>query len=159
MYTKYMASLAKNRKSQVITATSSYRVAQLARSHRRLAETLLSEIGLHVGQEMLLNALWEGESLSQSELAERLGIQPATLTVSLRPLEKAGYVKRLRDMEDQRVIRVSVTPKGMALRDDVEKAWRKLDEQTVKGLTPEERSTFDALLSRVTDNLSLPGTA
>lgn len=141
-----------------ISTTTSFRIAQLARAHRKLADTLLGEIGLRVGQEMLLNALWQGESLSQTALAERLGIQPATLTVSLRPLEKAGYVNRVRDVDDQRVIRVSATPKGMALRDDVTTVWRELEKRTVNGLSADEQATFDALLSRITENVSAGST-
>ena len=40
-----------------ITGTTSFRIAQVSRAHRKLAEALLSKAGLHIGQEMLLNAL------------------------------------------------------------------------------------------------------
>ncbi len=155
MYTKYMAQQ-QTTSATSIRNTTSFRFAQLARSHRKLADSLLSEIGLHVGQEMLLNALWEGESLSQSELAERLGIKPATLTVSLRPLEKAGYVNRQRDPDDQRVIRVCGTSKCMALKDAVLEVWSRLEARTVGDLTADERATLDRLLRKVSNSLQTP---
>ena len=62
--------------ARTIRNTASFRIAQLAVAHRRLADSVLRELGLHVGQEMLMNALWEeGAEISQSELAERLGGQ------------------------------------------------------------------------------------
>ncbi len=100
-----------------------------------------------------MTAIWEDEAPSQSALAERLGIQPATLTVALRSLEGAGFVKRERDQQDQRVVRVSATPKGMALRSAVLESWDMLEARTVEGLTGEEKIAFDRLLTKVCNGL------
>ena len=78
----------------------SYSIAWAAKLHRQRAEELLGEIGLHAGQEMLLNTLWSEGELTQTELSDRLGIQPATLTVALKRLEKSGLVVRSRDPND-----------------------------------------------------------
>ena len=42
--------------------TLSYLLAQVCKLHRQQADDLLSEIGLHVGQEMVLCALGDGKS-------------------------------------------------------------------------------------------------
>ncbi len=103
---------------------------------------------------MLLSALWNGESMSQTELAEWLAVTPATLTVSLRPLEKAGLVQRRRDPDDQRVVRVSATRAGLEMRKQILAKWRELDRRTVKGLTAKEQAMLDELLVRVAGNIS-----
>ena len=63
-----------------ITDTLGYLVAQVARLHRQRADELLGHIGLHVGQEMMLNALWTKEGVAQTELTRKMGVQPATVT-------------------------------------------------------------------------------
>ena len=135
-----------------IDGTVSEAVAKVASAHRRRANDLLGEIGLHVGQEFTLNALWGGEELSQTELARRVGIQKATMTVTLRSLERAGLVERRRDESDERVMKVRATTRGIALREPVYEAWRRLDEQTVAGLTSAEQRTLHELLRKVRDN-------
>ena len=132
----------------------SFAVAKAARLHRQRADELLNEIGLHVGQEMLLNVLWTEGEMSQTELANRLGIQPATLTVALRRLEKNGLVVRSRDPEDQRVSRVQPSFKSGELRNGVMLAWARLEHETVKNLTKPEQAMLAILLNKVTDGLS-----
>ena len=141
------------RRSLGITNTLSYQVAIVARSHRKRAEDLLSEIGLHTGQEMTLLALWDGKDVSQSELAARLCVQKATVTVALRSMERKGLVSREKEPDDQRVTRVRATPKFLALGEGVRNAWARLDAETTAGLSAEERKLFGALLEKVATNL------
>ncbi len=132
----------------------SYAIARAAKLHRQRAEELLVEIGLHVGQEMLLNTLWSEGELSQTELSNRLGIQPATLTVALKRLEKSGLVVRSRDPNDQRVSRVQPSFKSTELRVGVHGAWSRLEEATIVNLSVDEQSTLADLLNKVSDGLS-----
>ena len=140
------------KRSLGILNTLSYQVAMVARSHRKRAEGLLNEIGLHAGQEMTLMALWNGESISQSELATRLGVQKATVTVALRSMEREGLVSREKDPDDQRVTRVTATLKFLALGEGVRNAWARLDSETTAGLSDDEQTQLSALLEKVADN-------
>ena len=58
---------------------------------------------------MVLCALWQEEGLTQTELAERLAVRPATVTNLLQRLERKGLVRRVPDADDQRVSRVFPT--------------------------------------------------
>jgi DNA-binding MarR family transcriptional regulator len=66
-------------------------------------------------------ALWEDEPLRVSELAERLSLEPATLSPLLKRLEVAGLVTRRRDPGDERAVAVTLTPAGRGLRADAER--------------------------------------
>ena len=132
----------------------SWAIAKAARLHRQRADELLNEIGLHVGQEMLLNVLWTEGEMTQTELANRLEIQPSTLTVALRRLEKTGMVVRSRDPNDQRVSRVQPSFKSADLREGVMAAWSKLEHETISNLTESEQTILANLLNKVTDGLS-----
>ena len=134
--------------------TMSYLLAQVCKLHRQLADELLNEIGLHVGQEMVLCALWENEGVSQTELGDRLAVQPATVTNALRRLELKGLVERIPDTDDQRVSRVFPTADGRQLRGDVEEKWNHLERASFTGFTDPERDLLRALLSRVHENLA-----
>jgi DNA-binding MarR family transcriptional regulator len=128
-------------------------LAQVCRLHHSRARTLLEEFGLFRGQPPLLFALWEKEGLTHSELAEHLHVQPATITKMIKRMERAGFVERSQDAEDQRVSRVYLTDAGRNIRDAVEGVFRKLEEQTFAGFSSEDRALLNQFLLRIRNNL------
>lgn len=131
-----------------------YLLVQTCKAHRALAEKLWSEIGLHVGQDMILRQLWDTEDITQSELAERICIQPATATKMLQRMERSGLIQRRNDPEDQRVSRVYLTDQGRALCQPYQELWDRLEQYSIQGLSLEERVLLRRLLMQVRDNLS-----
>jgi MarR family transcriptional regulator, organic hydroperoxide resistance regulator len=130
-----------------------YHLLQALRAHRRLAEAAFSEIGLYPGQEMLLFQLWQEEGVTQSQLVEKLCVEPPTVTKTLQRLEKAGIIERKQDAEDARVSRVYLTPKGEALKEQVQKIWRDLEARTTNNLSAVEQAFLLRLLEQITKNL------
>jgi len=77
---------------------------------------LLSQLGLTYPQYLVMLVLWERDRLTVSEIGERLYLDSATLTPLLKRLESAGLVLRLRSVEDERMVVVSLTEQGHALK-------------------------------------------
>jgi DNA-binding MarR family transcriptional regulator len=65
--------------------------------------------GIHRTDLSLLDALQFGDRMSAGELAKRVSLSPAAVTAALDRLERAGYVRRLRDERDRRRVLVEVT--------------------------------------------------
>ena len=130
-----------------------YMLANVCKLHRQRAEVLLTEIGLHVGQEMLLCGLWDKEGITQTELAEKVMIQPATVTNMLKRLEREAIVERRPDTEDQRISRVYTTEKGRDIEEAVQETWSQLEQEAFGGLNVEERFLLRRLLLQVYQNL------
>ena len=128
-------------------------LVQLCRLHHKRAHTLLEGIGLYRGQPPLLWALWKEEGLTQTELAERLHVQPATMTRMLQRMERAGFLRRQPDPRDQRVSRVYLTEEGCAIQESVRRIWHQLEEETLAGFTPEEQGVVRTFLLRMRENL------
>jgi DNA-binding MarR family transcriptional regulator len=82
---------------------------------------LLEPMGLTHPQYLVMLALWEEAPLRVSEVAERLSLEPATLSPLLKRLEAMGYVERRRDPQDERAVAVSLTPRGRRLRSRAER--------------------------------------
>jgi DNA-binding MarR family transcriptional regulator len=138
---------------QSMEKSISYLIAQVGKLHRNKAAELLAECGLYVGQEQFLMHLWQADGQTQSEIAEWLCVQPATVTRMLARMEKAGLVRREQDAEDARVSRVYLTEQGRELREPVEKAWQELERQTVASFNAEERALLRQLLLQLQMNL------
>jgi DNA-binding MarR family transcriptional regulator len=130
-----------------------YLLAQICRLHHIRAHALLEEIGLYRGQPPMLRVLWEKEGRTHSELAARMHVQPATITKMIQRMERAGFVGRRQDSEDQRVSRVYLTEAGRAIQADVQQVWRTLEEEAFVGFSPEERVLLHRFFLQIRDNL------
>lgn len=124
-------------------------LAKVCRAHRGGVGELLAEVGLHVGQEMVLVELWERDGLRGGELAARLGVEPPTVTKMLRRLENCGLVERRQDPKDARSFRIFLTEKGRSLEEPVTRCWAEAEEKTLANLNSEERRTLHGLLQKV----------
>lgn len=120
----------------------------LARAHRGRLAALLAPHGLHAGQDLLLLALWESPGLRQSALAERLGVEPPTVTRMLQRLERSGLIERRRDPHDGRAIRVHPTPRSRLLESTVRRAWSELDQALVAALGEDDADRLRDLAER-----------
>ncbi|MCU0656327.1 MAG: MarR family transcriptional regulator [Polyangiaceae bacterium] len=97
-----------------------------SRAVTRAYGPLLEPLGLTYPQYLVLLVLFEGEPRSVRELGEALGLDSGTLTPLLKRLEASGLVKRKRDAEDERVVRVSLTRKAMALHETLQDVPRQM---------------------------------
>jgi MarR family transcriptional regulator, organic hydroperoxide resistance regulator len=132
----------------------SFLLIQICKAHRSTAEQNLNCIGLHAGQEMFMMQLWEEDGQTQSQLAERLGVQPPTVNKMLSRMEASGLVMRRMDAEDNRVSRVYLTEASREKQREVEEAWAQLEQRTLANLTLDERVVLRRLLLQVHANLT-----
>lgn len=129
-------------------------MANISHLHHRCAHQRLEALELYRGQPPVLHILWEQEGLTQTEIAGKLRIKPATMTRMLQRMEKAGFIYRRIDPDDQRITRVFLTEKGRAVQNRLENIWKSMEEDTFKNFTPEELALLKGFLLRIRDNLA-----
>ena len=77
---------------------------------------LLAELGLTYPQYLVMALLWQDGAQSVGVLADRLALDPSTLSPLLKRLEAARLVTRRRDPQDERSVVVAATARGTRLR-------------------------------------------
>ncbi len=82
----------------------------------RVYKPLLDEIGLTYPQYLAMLVLWEKDGLMVSTLGERLYLDSGTLTPLLKRLESSGLIARVRDVEDERRVHITLTAAGRKLK-------------------------------------------
>lgn len=120
-------------------------------AYSRVYKPVLEKLGLTYPQYVTIICLWEEDNQTVKGLSEKLFLEPSTMTPMLKRLETMGYVKRERDSEDERSVRVSLTDAGRELR---EKAFD-YREVTAKasGLSPEEFRVLQKAIVNLRTNL------
>lgn len=78
----------------------------------------LDRLGITYPQYLILMVLWEEKELNVNALSKRLILNTNTLTPLLKRMEKMDLVRRQRSSQDERVVMVSLTPKGLEARKD-----------------------------------------
>lgn len=131
-----------------------YLLAQAAKEHRGRVSSAFSDLGIRIGQDMVLLRLWQEDGLTPSELANQLKVEPGTVSKVLSRMEKVDLLTRRRDPEDARSFKVYLTERGRALREPVESRWQEVEDRMIEVLSPEERVVLRRLLSRLRDKLS-----
>ena len=129
-------------------------LGMICRAQRGKMSEALTEIGLYAGQEMFLWQLWRQDGLTQSQMVERMCVQPPTVSKMLDRLEKAGLVKRRPDSEDIRISRVYLTEQGHRSQRAVRDIWTSIEQRLIEGLTLEERIVLRRLLLQVHENVT-----
>ncbi len=82
----------------------------------KLYKPLLEKLALTYPQYLVMLVLWERDGLMVSELGERLFLDSGTLTPLLKRLESASLIARIRDVQDERRVHVTLTAAGRALK-------------------------------------------
>lgn len=131
---------------------------ELMCAHRRAHDALFDSMGLReIGQPILMAILSDkkraGEKCTQKELSERLRISPSTLTISIKSLEKRGYVRKTTDETDLRRNYIEITEDGMEISNKCRECLIGIDEAMYAGFTQEEKEQAMRLMERMAENL------
>ena len=86
--------------------------ARVVRLYYSRMQAQLAEVGLYRGQPPIMAMLHKRDGMSQKEMARALNLSPATMTVTLKRMERAGLIEREMDGRDQRILRVHLSEEG-----------------------------------------------
>ena len=122
----------------------------LLRRLRRAQADRLKPLGLTPAQERALRVIARSpEPLRMTELADRLGIVPRSVTTVIDTLEEAGLVSRETDPRNRRAILLRLTERGDGVREELRTARVRAAEELFAPLTEPERESLAGLLARL----------
>lgn len=110
--------------------------------------------GLTRAQWRALKVLRRTEGLSQSELADRIEMEPIAVGRVIDRLVQAAFVERRADPSDRRRWCLYLTPKAHAVTDDMEIIAAQLREDSLLQVDAQDLEIFRKVLSQIRTNLS-----
>ncbi len=122
-----------------------------ARSVVNLYTPFFKPLGITYTQYIVFMVLWENDGISVGELGRKLYLDNGTLTPLLKKMQEKGYLTRMRSKEDERVVIVTLTEDGWAMREKVLAIPESVG--SCIPLSPEEAQTLYRLLYRVIDSM------
>jgi MarR family transcriptional regulator, transcriptional regulator for hemolysin len=131
-----------------------YRLADNSRQLRRLFDERVRGLGITGPQARLLLSLERNPGENQAFYAERLEIEPITLTRIVDRLEEAGWIERRSDPADRRARILHLTDKSRGIVTRLRVSVEGLFEEMLAGFDAGEREVFADLLERIATNLA-----
>ena len=110
----------------------------------------LKPLGLTYTQYIVFLVLWEKDGISVGELCDRLMLDNGTLSPLLKKMQQAGYVEKRRSEADDRVVVLTLTETGRALREKAREIPGKV--AACIDLPPDRARQLYALLYELLDN-------
>jgi DNA-binding MarR family transcriptional regulator len=126
----------------------------VARLLRTTFDRRVKALGLTRSQWWVLNHLFRNDGATQSELADILEVEKATLGRLLDRLEQKGWVRREGDAGDRRAKRVFLTEEVEPAIKQIRAAAAELRRDALAGLSAEQQARFVDTLLTVKANLS-----
>ena len=122
-----------------------------ARNVIKIFTHIYTQLGKTNTQSSVSMNIWNQDSISVGELGKKLYLDNGTLTPLLKKMQEKGYLTRQRSRNDERIVLVSLTEKGWALRDQVKDIPSELG--ACVPLTEEESRTLYTLLYKIIGSL------
>lgn len=131
-----------------------FEIAETAHAMRRSFDRRAAALGVTRAQWKVLFRLTREPGLRQVELADKLDVEPITLSRIIDRLAEAGLVERTPDPADRRAWRLQVTETAQPLIKKLRKLAEGLVDDAFKGLSNDELEVMRINLMRIRDNLA-----
>jgi DNA-binding MarR family transcriptional regulator len=115
--------------------------------------SILQEHGVYLGQDHMLELLWQSDGLTPGEIATKLGHAVPTVVKMTQRMETTGLVTRHRDERDGRLVRIHLTDRGRELQERLIKELAEFERQTINGLNEDDLTALEHGLTVVLHNM------
>lgn len=126
-----------------------YLLSDSARLLRRAFDARVRELGMTSPQARLLLILNVTEGEKQGFYAERLEVEPISLTRMIDRMEESELIERRRDPADRRAWRLFLTDRSREVIDEVRAKLAGLEDEMVSGLAPAQREALARFLEAI----------
>ena len=115
----------------------------------RMKHAFEREVGLSAATWFLLTMLIDEDGISQGEVSHRFEVDPSRITRLAQRLEGEGLLRRERDPEDNRVVRLHISPEGRRLIESLQERRERFEERIRQEFAQEELAEFRRALGVV----------
>jgi DNA-binding MarR family transcriptional regulator len=113
------------------------------RAAQRHSAWIEKQCGVSGAQLWLMQELQETPGLRVGELANRLAIHQTTVSNLLESLERRHYVVKRRDPQDQRAVRLELSPEGIDLLNQAPKPARGLLPEALRHMAEDDLAVLN----------------
>jgi MarR family transcriptional regulator for hemolysin len=130
-------------------------IGSTARAIEQSLNARLAPHGITIRQVQVLACLAYRQELSQTEIAEMIGLEASTLVRILDRMERDGWVTRTPAPDDRRKKIISVTAKVKPLWKTIVKEGKSVERDATRGLSERQLTQLQKTLGSMLQNLGV----
>lgn len=130
-------------------------IADLSRLMRRSLNRNIRGTGLTHPQWRVIGLLRKAQGINQAALAERMDIQPISLTRLIDRMAAAGWIERRPDPRDRRAVQLFLTDKAQPILEELRHAGDGFEADALAGISAIEQDQLRQMLGKIRTNLSV----
>ena len=133
-------------------------ISLISKIREKVNRFIVSEMSKHGVEDIvtshgdIIYALFEKQSLTMAEIAEKIGRDKSTVTALVDKLVRLGYIKKEKSIEDTRVANVSLTLKGNELKPVFEAISKEVLEVFYLNISEKEKEELIRILNKIYNN-------
>jgi len=129
-------------------------VSRLLAHISQFFEQQMNEQDITPSQFDILLTLWNEDGIISSELGKRIEKDGPTTTGMVDRMERKGFIRRKRSTTDRRAVQIFLTPKAVALYEQMNQMQQALLKQTgVESISDRDIDVLDSLLNKIIANI------
>ena len=132
-------------------------ISKIKQIQGRVFEKLLLDYGIdqfNGAQGRILYVLWNEDNMLISRLSEKTGLAKTTLTGMLDRLEASGFIQRVFDPNDRRVVKIILTESAKSMKSQYDEVSIRMTKIFYEGFSDNEIIAFEKKLVRILNNLT-----
>lgn len=118
------------------------------------AKKITASFGLYLGQLPVMEFVAKHNGCTQKQIADEMGITPASIAISAKRMEKAGLLERTTDQNNLRCNKLFITSRGLELAHKCRGEFDKLDIQMFSGFSEDNIKQLRNYLDKLIENIS-----
>lgn len=131
---------------------------QVVRMYHATVPVFEQFVGVSLARWRVLTQLEQHGSLNQSELKQRIQVDPAAITRQVQQLEEEGLVERRTNPDDNRFTVVTLTPQGREVAETILNKRDQFEAEVLRGTDPSDIAAMQRCLTQMRENLSMLST-
>jgi DNA-binding MarR family transcriptional regulator len=128
-------------------------VGMITRCFETISNIEFKKYNLARGQYLYLVRICENPGIIQERVAEMLKVDRTTTARAIQKLAAEGFVKKVNDLENKKILKLFPTDKGRDVYTLLEKEERYSDEVALREFTQVEKETLLSLLYKMRKNI------
>lgn len=126
---------------------------RVTRLQKYVMERQLGDTGVYRSQHQILMSVADNPNASQKDIAKYYGVSTATVAVTLKKLERGGYVQKIVDQKDNRFNQICLTEKGRKVVSDSFNIFQSMENRMFEGFSEENFNVMGELFDKMYENL------
>ncbi len=126
-------------------------LASVGVAFKKMLATFGRDVGISPPKYFVLHMIAQEDGVSQGEIGRLFGVDPSRITRLAKVLEEEGLIERARDVKDNRMVRMYLTPEGKQVLDVASRKSEVFEERVRGVLGGDGIAELERMLGAVTE--------